>query len=109
MVAYRFNRLDWITSPVYRDLLAGYAARWRAAKQSEKDKAKDNDTGPSYYVVRQHRLGDAILDVVRQTFKDNTLTHTKAAKVLGVKPSSVEPLLQAYKERREKSAEGSRG
>jgi Zn-dependent peptidase ImmA (M78 family)/transcriptional regulator with XRE-family HTH domain len=109
MVAYRFNRLGWITTPLYRDLVAGHSARWRAAKQSEKDKTKESDGGPSYYVIRQHRLGDAILDVVRQTLRDNTLTHTKAAKVLGVKPSSVEPLLQAYKERREKSAEGTRG
>ena len=49
MVAYRYNRLGWINAQVYHDLVAGYAARWRAAKQSERDKAKDSDSGPSYY------------------------------------------------------------
>jgi len=108
MVAYRFNRLGWITAQVYHDLVAGYADRWRAAKQSEKDKAKESESGPSYYVIRQHRLGDAILDVVRRTLRVNILTHTKAAKVLGVKPSSVEPLLRGYEESRGMSVAGTR-
>jgi Zn-dependent peptidase ImmA (M78 family) len=108
MVAYRFNRLGWIAGQVYHDLVAVYAARWRAAKQSEKDKAKENDSGPSYYVIRRHRLGDAILDVVRRSLRENILTHTKAAKVLGVKPSSVEPLLRGYEESRGLSVAGTR-
>ena len=95
MVAYRLNRLGWITPAVYRELTADYAARWYALKLNAKDKAKESEGGgPSYYVVKQFKLGNALVDVVRRTLRNNELTHTKAAKVLGVKPSSVEPLLR---------------
>ncbi len=101
MVAYRFNRLGWITPAIYRELTADFAARWHASKLSAKDKAKEKEGGPSYYMVKQFKLGNALIDVVRRTLRNNELTHTKAAKVLGVKPSSVEPLLRRM--------EGSRG
>jgi plasmid maintenance system antidote protein VapI len=52
--------------------------------------------GPSYYVVRQYRLGDALMDVVRRTIRENRLTHTKAAKILGVKPGTVESLIRHF-------------
>ena len=52
------------------------------AKQREKDKAKETEGGPSYYTVRQYKLGNASIDVVRRTLRDNALTHTKEAKVL---------------------------
>jgi Zn-dependent peptidase ImmA (M78 family)/transcriptional regulator with XRE-family HTH domain len=94
MVAHRFNRHGWITPAVYRELTADYAARWHAMKLKAKDKAKESESGPSYYVVKQFKLGNALVDVVRRTLRNNELTHTKAAKVLGVKPGSVEPLLR---------------
>lgn len=96
MVAYRFLRMGWISNAIYRQLRADYAARWRAVKAQEKAKAKEAESGPSYYVVKQHKLGNALIGVVQRTLRDNLLTHTKAAKVLGVKPSSVEPLLRRF-------------
>jgi Zn-dependent peptidase ImmA (M78 family)/transcriptional regulator with XRE-family HTH domain len=101
MVAYRLHRMSWITGAVYRQLTADFAARWHAIKQKDKEKAKESEGGPSYYTVKQFKLGNALIDVVRRTLRNNELTYTKAAKVLGVKPSSVEPLLSRY--------EGSRG
>jgi Zn-dependent peptidase ImmA (M78 family) len=100
MVANRLNRLGWITPAVYRELMADYAARWHAIKLKAKEKAKESEGGPSYYVVKQSKLGNALVDVVRRTLRNNELTHTKAAKVLGVKPSSVEPLLRSLERSR---------
>jgi Zn-dependent peptidase ImmA (M78 family) len=94
MVAYRIHRLGWISANVYRELASDYAARWNALKERTKEKARETEGGPSYYTVKQFKLGNALIDVVRRTLRDNLLTHTKAAKVLGVKPSSVEPLLR---------------
>lgn len=94
MVAYRINRLGWISASLYRELASDYAARWSALKERTKEKARETEGGPSYYLVKQFKLGNALIDVVRRTLRDNLLTHTKAAKVLGVKPSSVEPLLR---------------
>lgn len=47
----------------------------------------------SYYVVKRHRLGNALLDLVRRSLIENTITPTKAGHVLGVKPRNVEPLV----------------
>jgi Zn-dependent peptidase ImmA (M78 family) len=100
MVAYRLQRIGWIKPAIYRELTSDYAARWSAQKQREKDKAKETEGGPSYYTVRQFKLGNALIDVVRRTLRDNALTHTKAAKVLGVKPGLVEPLLRHFEHSR---------
>lgn len=94
MVAYRLNRLGWISKRVYRELASDYAARWNAFKARAKEKAREENGGPSYYVIKQFKLGNALIDVVRRTLRDNLLSHTKAAKMLGVKPGSVEPLLR---------------
>jgi hypothetical protein len=80
----------------YRELSAMFAARWRAVRKKRKEDAKESEGGPSYYVVKRFKLGNALVDVVRRTLRDNLLTHTKAAKVLGVKPSSVEPLVRGF-------------
>jgi Zn-dependent peptidase ImmA (M78 family) len=92
-VAYRFARNGWITSDNATDLFRIYAARWRSVKQRIRENRQPDERGPSYYVVRRHRLGSALLDVVRRALQGETLTHTRAAKILGVNPASVGPLL----------------
>jgi hypothetical protein len=63
---------------------------------------KDSD-GPNPHVVKSHNLGNALLEVVYRTVRDNALTYTKAANLLGSKPSAVEPLLRRYEAKRNKS------
>jgi Zn-dependent peptidase ImmA (M78 family) len=104
MVAFRFNRLGWIKPALYRELTAEYAARWNATKQREKEKAKDGQGGPSYYTVKQYKLGNALIDVVRRALRGDALTDTKAAKLLAVKPGLVEPLLRNFESSRGFSA-----
>ncbi|WP_089173377.1 XRE family transcriptional regulator [Bosea sp. AS-1] len=94
MVAYRFQRTGRITEAKYRELVALYAARWRQVRERAREQNREAEGGPNYYVVRKHRLGRALLGLVGRTLRDEALTHTKAAKMLGVKPSSVEPLLR---------------
>lgn len=95
MVAYRFWRTGRIDDAIYRELTAVYVARWRAIRERRRERAREEEgSGPSYYVVRKHRLGNALVNLVGRTLRANELTHTKAAKLLGIKPSSVEPLLK---------------
>ena len=94
MVAYRLWRSRRIDRDVYHQLHAFYAHRWQEEKQRQRAQMRDAEGGPSYYVVRRHRLGGALLSLVRHLLQAEELTHTKAAKILGVKPSSVEPLLR---------------
>jgi Zn-dependent peptidase ImmA (M78 family)/transcriptional regulator with XRE-family HTH domain len=96
LVAFRLRRLGWISSRLYQDLSVRYAQRWQAQKASAKAASQMKEGGPSFYVVRQYRLGDALMDVVRRTIRENRLTHTKAAKILGVKPGTVESLIRHY-------------
>jgi Zn-dependent peptidase ImmA (M78 family)/transcriptional regulator with XRE-family HTH domain len=92
-VAYRFVRNGWIDQTIASALFAMFAARWRGEKQRARETREPDDRGPSYYVVRRHRLGAALLGVVRRALQGETLTYTRAAKILGVSPASVAPLL----------------
>jgi hypothetical protein len=70
-----------------------FADRWRREKEREKQKKSPDDTGPSFYTVRRHKLGAGLLATVRRALQEETLTYTRAAKILGVGPASVPPLL----------------
>lgn len=96
MVAFRMRRMQWISGPVYRELTAYYAARWQGQKARAKEEARETEGGPSYYTVKQFKLGAALLGLVQRSVRDNILSHTKAAKVLGVSPGVVEPLIKRY-------------
>ncbi len=96
LIAFRLRRLGWITPSLYQQLSSVFAARWRDQKAAVKTKNQAKEGGPNYYVVKQHRLGDALVDVVRRTVRENRLTHTKAAKILDVKPASVETLIRNF-------------
>lgn len=92
LVTYRFSRNGWIAPDMANRLFGHFAERWRREKQRSRQSRAA--TGPSYYVVRRHRLGAALLDAVRRGLQGDVLTHTKAAKILGVSPANVGPLLR---------------
>lgn len=94
VVTYRFAQKNWIRPDVASNLFALFAERWRREKQRIRTARSSEETGPSYYVVRRNRLGSALLGVVRRALQSETITHTRAARILGVNPSSVEQLLQ---------------
>jgi Zn-dependent peptidase ImmA (M78 family)/transcriptional regulator with XRE-family HTH domain len=101
MVAYRIRRLNWISTAVYRDIAGQYAARWQTVRAKAREDARETEGGPSYYTVKQFKIGNALLGLVQRSVRENTLSHTKAAKVLGIGPGGVEALLRRY--------EGARG
>lgn len=90
MVAYRLLLLKVITQVRWQELDNHYRDEWLAAQASGKDKS---DGGPSYYVLKRHRLGHALLDLVKNSLAEGFLTYTKAGQVLGVKPRNVDPLI----------------
>lgn len=92
VVAYRLASEGRITGAVANALFKIFADRWREQKKTREKSA--DDRGPSYYVVRRHRLGAALLAVVRRALQSEALTHTRAAKILGVSAASVSSLLQ---------------
>jgi Zn-dependent peptidase ImmA (M78 family)/transcriptional regulator with XRE-family HTH domain len=92
MVAYNLARAGVITDDTWLALAALFRAQWRQGRDAERERQR-GETGPNYYVVRRHRLGAALLQFVSRNMSEGALTPTKAGRVLGVKPRSVEPLL----------------
>ncbi|RYG55989.1 MAG: ImmA/IrrE family metallo-endopeptidase, partial [Alphaproteobacteria bacterium] len=93
MIAYQLFRAGRLTQTAWQDLSNHFYGEWKARKAREKEKNKGSAGGPDWYVVRRHRLGAALLSVARQGIADGSLTPTRAARMLGVKPMSVYPLL----------------
>ncbi len=92
MVAYSLFRAGLIADRTWRTLASQFAAQWRRSREAQRETQRDG-SGPSYYIVRRHRLGNALLNFVSRSMADGILTPTKASRVLGVKPRSVAPLL----------------
>ena len=92
MVAYKLLRVNIITESKWRDLDKHYDDEWVTAQAQQTTKPKI-EGGPNYYVLKRHRLGHALLDLVKNSLAEGFLTPTKAGLVLGVKPRNVDPLV----------------
>jgi len=95
MVAYRVFRSGAISEKTWADLRDRFHTEWVAHKEREALKQKSREGGPSYYVVRRHRIGKALLALADRSLGEGLLTYTKAARLLGVKARNVEPLLSS--------------
>ncbi|MFK8033683.1 MAG: ImmA/IrrE family metallo-endopeptidase [Hyphomicrobiales bacterium] len=98
MVAYRFQRRGELSTQVYENLRTEYQRRWLANLARE----RDGSSGPSGHVIKQYNLGNALVDVVYRGFKEKSLTHTKAATLLGSKTVSVPKFLSFVEDMRRK-------
>lgn len=90
MVAYNLAEQEQISWEVYGAISQTLDAERRAIKQ-----ARDSSSGPSYYVVRGHRLGGKLISAVNEFVSKGALTHSKAGTVLGVKPNNVQRLFDS--------------
>jgi len=93
MVAYRLYKANRITLGAWKSLDAAICELWQTERRRAKELARSKDSGPNYYVIRRHRLGHAMLDFAHRAMDAGTLSPVKAARVLGVKPRSVYPML----------------
>jgi Zn-dependent peptidase ImmA (M78 family) len=93
MVTYKLFRAAKIPRPMWTELTDHFRKAWLAQKQAQAERQKAVEGGPNYYIVKRHRVGDALLGLMRRALDEGTTTYTKAGRVLGVKPTNVEPLL----------------
>lgn len=94
MVAYRLLRSGRIDQQNYNRLRADFAKWWNRERNRKREKARESDGGPNYYVVRRHRVGEALLWFTGRMMRSGALSTTKAARILGVKPRQVGELLR---------------
>lgn len=92
MVAYKLHRAGIITQDRWQWLRDKYREEWLRWRDKRRERARGKG-GPNYYVVRRHRIGAALIDLVRRSLNEGMLTHSKAGKVLGVKPTNVQALV----------------
>lgn len=93
MVAYKLYRTGIIPMERWRALSAAFREMWLLSRAGRRERSVGEEGGPNYYIVRRHRLGTALLDLVRRSMSAGVLTPSQAGKVLGVKPRNVQPLL----------------
>jgi len=93
MVTYRLLRIGKLSEETWRLLTQNFRHQWHLGREAQRERERRSEGGPNYYVIRRHRLGSALLRLVNRNLSEGSLTPTKAGKVLGVKPRSVQPLL----------------
>ena len=59
MVAYRLLRSNRIDRVAFERFRADFREQWRELRERHRAKARQSEGGPSYYVVRRHRLARA--------------------------------------------------
>ena len=95
MVVYRAFRAGLIDRGVYTSLDETFREQWVQERDGQRRRNRQSDGGPNYYVIRRHRVGRALIDFTREMMGTGTLSTTRAAKVLGVKPTQVGRMLSS--------------
>jgi Zn-dependent peptidase ImmA (M78 family)/transcriptional regulator with XRE-family HTH domain len=92
MVAYNLMQAGTLPARVYDELSKLFDAERNELRRAGQE--RENESGPNYYVVRRHRVGPALIDVVRRMLSGRVLSSSEAGRVLGVKPTNVARLLE---------------
>ena len=95
MVAYKLYRIGIIDLEKWKALNRNYRKLWMEQREYKRIKAREKEIrGPSYYQIRRHRIGRALLELVSSMMRAGDITTSKAGKVLGVKAKNVQNLLE---------------
>ena len=94
MLAYNLYLQNKISKNYWQRLQREYRDNWLAAKIEKKENRKGG-AGPSYYIVRRHRLGENIISTVHRMVLSGSLTTVNAGKVLGISPKNLQRLVDA--------------
>ena len=95
MVAYRMLRAGRLDQQTFNRLRVIFREQWLNARERERVRAQETDGGPNPYVVRRHRVGPALLEFASRMLGSDSLSITKAARILDIKPVQVDKLLRA--------------
>lgn len=94
MVAYKLHRAGAFSFERFQQFKVAYRQAFLTSKAAEKERNADKDNGPSYHIVRRHRVGTTLIRFVERMMHEGNLSTTKAGKVLGVGAHNVHALLE---------------
>ena len=89
MVAYRAYRADLIARSTYRSLDSLFRGQWMQERGRRRERNRDTNRGPDYYVVRRHRVGRSLIQLAGRMMRSGAFSTSEAARVLGVRPTQV--------------------
>ncbi len=89
LVAFRLMNRGVLSQDLFRILSVFFYEKWKAHKESQKQKARENDGGPSYFVVKRMQNGKALMRASERLMRSGELSTTQAAIVLGVRALKV--------------------
>ena len=93
MVAYRAYRADLIDRSTYRILENLFRHQWARERARQRERNRQDDGGPNYYVIRRHRTGQGLIQLAGRMMQAGAFSTSGAARVLGVKPTQVGAML----------------
>ncbi|KVD85137.1 peptidase [Burkholderia stagnalis] len=94
LVVYRLLKRRQIDRKQWSEFTDEFRRSWEAERAKKKEQAADAG-GPNYYVVKRHRVGNALVEVTRRAIAEGFVTPTKAGRILGVRPTNVQALVGA--------------
>ena len=74
MVAYRLLRANRPDQSTFERLQADFRDQWRRRRGRHRATARESAGGPSYYVVRRHRVGPGLLGFTRRMLDSGALS-----------------------------------
>ncbi len=93
VVALGLLRVGRIDQNELRRLLGRFRAQRQEAREGRRTEARKAGGGFSPWIVKRHRAGNGLLAVVRRALLAGDLSTTRAAIVLGVKPTQLGAML----------------
>ena len=94
MIAYKLYRARRISDTQWGNLQTHYREHWTRERERRKEQDRKAGGGPSANVILRSWLGPALLETTRRLLHAGDLSTTKASKVLGVRPTRVDKVLQ---------------
>ncbi len=95
MVAYKAYRTRLIDQETYRQLFLLFRSAWHGERDEIRAKRRADKAVVNYYRVRRHRLGGRVIGLIERMMSAGAVSTSRAARILGVSPRQVRPLLDA--------------
>ena len=92
-MAYRLHLRGDYSIEVWKALSGHFRNLWLDQRRKEKKNNKESDGGPSAYVLRRYRLGEALVRTVESFLRSGAISTTKAGLLLETKPLKIDKIL----------------
>lgn len=99
MVAYKLYRVGAFDYAFCERISRTFRQQFLVSRNRSRELSRDAESGPTYPIIKRHRAGQALVELVDRMLGIGALTTTKAGKVLGVSGKNVQGVLDAGRPR----------